>query len=118
VATGGVPAVAVVVSLRGRLGRRVVAGGGRVACGAIVGVAAMAMAASTSGRHKTRLQDPDGWPLGLVSLMLKVGVGEPGALGGGGFGERMVAEMMLSYVCGRRCCNPPPLYRGGSRAHM
>jgi hypothetical protein len=67
-----------------------------VACGAIVGVAAKAMAASTRGRHKMRLRDPGGQPLGLVLLMLKVGVWEPGALGGGGFGGRMVAEMMLS----------------------
>jgi hypothetical protein len=115
VATGGVSAVAVVGSLRGRLGRRVAAGGERVAYGAIVGVAAMAMVASTSGRHNTRLRDPGGRPLGLVSLMLKVGVGEPKALGGSGFGGRMVAEMMLLYVCGRRCHSPPPLLRGGVR---
>jgi hypothetical protein len=77
VVAGGVLVVAMVVSLRGRPGRRMAAGGGRVACGAIVGVAAMAMTASTRGRHKTRLRDPGGRALGLVSLMLKVGVGEP-----------------------------------------
>jgi hypothetical protein len=112
---GGRGAATVAVSLRGRPGWRVVAGGGRVACGAVVGVAAKAMAASTRGRHKMRLRDPSGQPLSLVSLMLKVGVGEPGALGGGGLGGRMVAEMMLSYVCGRRCCSLPPLLRGGPR---
>jgi hypothetical protein len=113
VATGEVPAAAVVVSLGGQPGRRVAAGVERVACGAIVGVAALAMAASTRGRHRTRLRDPGGLPLGLVLLMLKVGVGEPGALGGVGFDRRMVAEMMLSYACGRRCHSPPPLLRGG-----
>jgi hypothetical protein len=54
-------------------------------CGAPVGVAAAAMAASTSGRHRTRLREPGGRPLGLVWLMSKVGGGEPGALGGVGF---------------------------------
>jgi hypothetical protein len=103
------------VSLRGRPGRRVAAGGGGVACGAVVGVAAMAMAASMRGRHWMRLRDPGGRPLGLVSLMLKAGVGEPGALGGGGFGGRMVAEITLSYACGSRCRSPPPLLRGGPR---
>jgi hypothetical protein len=67
-----------------------------VACGAIMGVAAKVMAASTRGRHKMRLRDCGGRPLGLVSLMLKVGVEEPRALGSGGFGGRIVAEMMLS----------------------
>jgi hypothetical protein len=38
-----------------------------------------------------------------------------GALGGGGFGGRMVAEITLSYVCGSRCRSPPPLLRGGPR---
>jgi hypothetical protein len=99
-AAGGVLAAAVAVSLRGRPGRRTAAGGGGVVCGAVVGVAAMAMAASTSGRHCMRLRDPSGRPLGLGSLKLKAGVGEPGALGSGGFGGRMVAEIMLSYVCG------------------
>jgi hypothetical protein len=112
-AAGGVPAVAVAVSLRGQPGQRTAAGGGGVACRVVVGVAAMAMAVSTSGRHCMRLRDPGRRPLGLVLLMLKVGVGEPGALGGGGFGGRMLAEIMLSYVCGSRCCSPPPLLRGG-----
>jgi hypothetical protein len=44
---------------------------------------------------------------------LKVSVGEPGALGGGGLGGHTVAEIMLSYVCGRRCRSSPPLLRGG-----
>jgi hypothetical protein len=44
-----------------------------------------------------------------------VDVGEPGALGGGGFGGRMVAEMTLSYVRESRCRSPPPLLRGGPR---
>jgi hypothetical protein len=113
---GGVPTVAVAVSLRGRPGRRTAAGGGGVAYGVVVGVGAMAMAALTRGRHCVRLRDPGGRPLGLVPLMLKVGGGEPGALGGGGFGGRMVAEIMISYICGRRCRSPPPLLRGGSKA--
>jgi hypothetical protein len=94
VATGEVPGPAVAASLRERPGRRVAAGMGWMACGAPAGVAAMA--ASTRGRHKTRLWDPSGRPLVLVSLMLKVGVGEPGALGGSGFGGCMVVERMLS----------------------
>jgi hypothetical protein len=105
----------VAVSLRGWPGRRVAAGGGRVDCGAVEGVAALAMAASTSGRHKMWLREPGGRPLGLMWLMLKVGAGEPGALGGGGFGGRMVAKITLSYMWGRRCRSPPPLLRGGPR---
>jgi hypothetical protein len=116
VAAGGVLAAAVAVSLRGRPGRRTAAGGRGVTCRAVVRVMAMAMAASTSGRHCMRLRDPGRRPLGLVSLMFKVGIGEPRALGGGGFGGRMVAEIMLSYVCGSRCRSPPPLLRGGSKA--
>jgi hypothetical protein len=104
--------------LAGQSGRRVAAGSGWMAGGAPAGVAAAAMAASTRGRHKVRLWDPGGQPLVLVSLMLKVGVGEPGALGGGGLGSRMVAAMVLSYVCERRWSKPPPLLRGGSRARV
>jgi hypothetical protein len=115
-AAGGVPPVAVAVSLQGRLGWRTPAGGREVACGVVVGVAAMAMAASTRGRHCVRLRDPGRWPLGLVPLMLKVCIGEPGALGSGGFCGRMVAEIMLLYVCERRCRSPPPLLRGWSKA--
>jgi hypothetical protein len=111
VATGEVPVSALVASLRGRPGRRVAVGMGWVAGGAAAEVAAAVMAASTSGRHKTRLRDPGGQPLVLVSL--NVGAGEPGALGGGGFGGRMVVEMMLSYACGRKWRKPPPLLREG-----
>jgi hypothetical protein len=69
------------VSLRGRPGRRVGAGVGWFAwfaCGAPVGAAAAAMAALTRGRHKVRLSEPGGQPLGLRSLMLKSGVGGTG----------------------------------------
>jgi hypothetical protein len=59
-----------------------------------------------------RLRDPGGRPLGLWLLMLKVGVGELGALGGGGLGGRMVVERMWSYACGRKWRRPPPLLRG------
>jgi hypothetical protein len=90
VAAGGALAAVVAVSLQGRPWRRVAAGGRRVDCGAVVGVAAMAMAASTSGRHKMPLRVPVGRPLGLVSLMLKVGIREHGALGGGGFGDNTI----------------------------
>jgi hypothetical protein len=57
---GGVLAVAVVVFLRGWLGRRVTVGVGCGVCGAPVGVVAMAlaMAASTSGRHLMRFRVP------------------------------------------------------------
>jgi hypothetical protein len=84
VAAGGAPAATVAVSLRGWAARGCwrQKGGLRSGCG----VTAEVMAASTSGRHKMRLRDPGGRPLGLVSFMLMVGVGEPGALGGGGFG--------------------------------
>jgi hypothetical protein len=51
VAAGGVPVSEAAVSLQGRPGRHEDAGGGRVVCGGVVGVAALAMAASTSGRH-------------------------------------------------------------------
>ena len=73
----------VAVSLRGRPGRCVGAGGGIVGCGVVDGAAALAIAASTSGRHRMRLRAPGCRPLGLVRLMSKVGGGEPGALGGG-----------------------------------
>jgi hypothetical protein len=66
------------------------------AFGVPVGAATTAMAASTKGRHRVRLTEPGGRPLGLRSLMLKVGVGELGALGGGGFGGRMVLVRILS----------------------
>jgi hypothetical protein len=112
----GVPAAMAAVSLRGRPGRRMAVGGGRVGCGAVGGDTALAMVASTSGKHKMRLQEPGSRPLGLMWLMLKVGAGEPGALGGEGFGGRTVAEITLSYVWGRRCRSPPPLLRGGSKA--
>jgi hypothetical protein len=113
VAAGEVLVAALAVSLRGRPGRRVAAEVGWIACGAPVGIIAVAMAASTKGRHRMRLRDPGGWPLGLGSLMLKVG--EPGALGGGGLGGRMVVERMWSYACGRKWRRPPPLLRGGPR---
>jgi hypothetical protein len=59
-AVGGVPAVVVVVFLQGRLGRRVTVGVGCGVCGAPVGVvtAALAMAASMSGRHLMRFRVP------------------------------------------------------------
>jgi hypothetical protein len=78
------PVAALGVSLRGRPGWRVAAGVDGFAwfaCGAPVGAAAAAIAASTRGRHKVRLSEPGGRPLGLRSLMLKVGVGELGAMG-------------------------------------
>jgi hypothetical protein len=56
----GVPVVVVVVFLRGRPGQRVTVGVGCGDCGAPVEVvtAALAMAASTSGRHLMRFRVP------------------------------------------------------------
>jgi hypothetical protein len=65
-AAEGVPAAMVAVSLQGRPGRRIGAGGGIVGCGAVDGAAALAIAASTSGRHRMRLREPGGRPLGLA----------------------------------------------------
>jgi hypothetical protein len=100
---GGVPAVVVGLFLRGRPGRRVTVNVGCGDCGAPVGAtaAALAMAASTSGRHLMRFRAPGWRPFGFGRLMLKVGGGDPGALGGGGFGGRMVELMTVSYVGGR-----------------
>jgi hypothetical protein len=115
VVAGEVPVTAFELSLRGCPGRRVAAGVGWFTCGALVGVAAPAMAASTRGRHRMWLRDPGGRPLGLGLLMLKVGVREPGALGGVGFDGRMVVKRMWSYTCERKWRRPPPLLSGGSR---
>jgi hypothetical protein len=102
-AVGGVPVVVVVLFLRGRPGRRVTVDVGCGVCGAPVGVtaAALAMVPSTSGRHLMRFRAPGWRPFGFGRLMLKVGGSEPGALGGGGFGGRMVVLMTVSYVGGR-----------------
>jgi hypothetical protein len=102
-AVGGVPAVVVELFLRGRPGWRVTVGVGCGVCGAPVGVtaAALAMAASTSGRYLMRFRVPGWRPFGFGRLMLKVGGGDPGALGGGGFGRRMVELMTVLYVGGR-----------------
>jgi hypothetical protein len=56
----GVPAVVVVLFLRGRPGWRVTVDMGCGVCGAPVGVTAvaLAMAASTSGRHLMRFRAP------------------------------------------------------------
>jgi hypothetical protein len=60
VAVEGVPAVEVVLFLRGRPGRRVTVGVGCGICGALMGVvaAALAMVALTSGRHLMRFRAP------------------------------------------------------------
>jgi hypothetical protein len=68
-AVGGASAVVVVVSLQGRPGRRMAVDVGWDACGAPVGFAAAAIAASTRGRHMVRLRAPGCRPLGLVRLM-------------------------------------------------
>jgi hypothetical protein len=81
-AAEGVPAAIVAASLRGRPARRAGAGGAIVGCRVVGGAAALAIAASTSGRHMMQLWAPGCRPLGLVRLMSKVGGGEPGALGG------------------------------------
>jgi hypothetical protein len=105
VVEGEVLVDALEASLRGRPGRRLGWGAGWSASGAPVGAATAAMAAavgmlvcgaavgsaaaaaikaSTSGRHRMRLRDPGGRPLGRGSLVLKVG--ELGVLFGGGYG--------------------------------
>jgi hypothetical protein len=116
-AGGTVPLLLVVVSLRGRPGRHAAVGGALGGCG-VVGWAAALMAASTSGRHLMTFFALGCRPFGFGKLMAKVGGGDPGALGGGGFGGLMVELMTVSYVAGRMYRSPPPLLRAGFRARV
>jgi hypothetical protein len=78
-AGGTVSLLLVVVSFRGRPGRRAAVGGALGGCGG-VGWAAALMAASTSGKHLGMFFAPGCRPLGLSRLMSKVGGGDPGVV--------------------------------------